>query len=299
MTALKTHQMTRLEHIRNETTKLKLYLDGLKADVTKLEAQRLRDRNEDSEWAQKVTKLREENRALRIECHCLSMEVDLYASGQMPLGVTDPNFYRNIPPGPNGPLLRPNTAPPHTPRLPPSGHPPYPVQQMPRLSQPPTYEESLYYPPPRFDSVSSASSSDILRQVPPAPRPVWLSPTVQQTMRPVSPLAGHSFQRPPQLPPRPNSASPRTPIPSTSTSPMIGAQAPNPVCEDGQKWTCAMCTLENHPALHNCEACEMPRNGCLGISMNRNHIYYTNPVPTVQTLPPHNSTECYCHSCRH
>ncbi|CAG2118726.1 unnamed protein product, partial [Medioppia subpectinata] len=91
--ALKTHQMTRLDHIRNETQKLDNHLTALRKDVQLLESQRRRTTAD--KWTTQVTALREDNRALRIECHCLSMEVDLYASGGMPLGVTDENFYKN------------------------------------------------------------------------------------------------------------------------------------------------------------------------------------------------------------
>ena len=292
--ALKTHQMARLGHIQNETTKLQLYLETLRKEVQRLEA--LKRRNDDSEWAQKVSKLREENRSLRIECHCLSMEVDLYASGQVPLGVTDENFYRNVRPGPNG-LLNTSSA---LSQAFAAVNRPYPVQQMPRPMQPPSYEESIYYPPPRFVP-NTSSSSDILRQVPPPPRPVWLpavSPSVQQS---VSPLAVHTNLVPPQLPPRPNSASPRTPVAGPSRPPLhptVPNPVANPMPDEGQRWTCEKCTVENHPALAYCEVCEMPRNGYLGICLNATN-FYVNPVQNVQTVAPHVlTTDCYCHNCR-
>lgn len=290
--------MARLNHMQNETTKLQLYLETLRKEVQRLEA--LKRTNDDSEWTQKVSKLRDENRSLRIECHCLTMEVDLYASGQVPLGVTDENFYRNVPPGPNGPLLRPSTSALQQPL--PAANPPYPVQQMHRPPQPPSYEESLYYPSPRFIP-NTTSGSDLLRQVPPPPRPVWLptvSPSVQQTMRPISPLAIHTNLVPPQLPPRPNSASPRTPAAGPSR-PLLPQAVANQMADEGQKWTCEKCTVENHPALAYCEVCEMPRNGYLGISLNsaNNYDYYANAVQSLQTVASHvSTTNCYCHNCR-
>jgi hypothetical protein len=276
--------MTRLEHIRNETTKLRIHLQTLHKEVSTLETQRRQSTADGAEWAKQVSQLREDNRALRIECHCLSMEVDLYASGGMPLGVTDETFFNNVPPGPYGPPApRPPfpTANRPAPRLPAAAGAaiantqlPYPVQPI-RPSQPPTYEESVYFPPPplRFGTGNSAAT-DILRQVPPAPRPVWLSPTIQQSPMPsMASLLPHNHPTtPPQLPPRPNSASPRTPNMSMQSNPMVGAVAavppllpgagdgPRNNSDEGQGWVCQKCTVENHPALNYCEVCEMPRH---------------------------------------
>jgi len=248
MIALKSHQMSRLEHIRDETNKLRQYLQSLRNDVLRLETQKEESLPEGVNWATKVSKLREDNRSLRIECHCLSMEVDLYASGRMPLGITDENFYKNIPGGPNGSL----------------------VTRVERSAQPPSYEESIIFPPPRFGALNTAPNFDILRQVPPAPRPVWLSPQVQQ------PIGTHSGQSPPLIPPRPNSASPRTPPIVTQSQ-----TSNNQTVEEGQRWVCEKCTVENHPALAYCEVCEMPRNAYLGIK-------------TVLNIDS-NQYECYCH----
>jgi len=46
-------------------------------------------------------------------------------------------------------------------------------------------------------------------------------------------------------------------LPPTSEVPSASQQ----VCDDaeGAKWSCSACTLLNHPALKQCEICEMPR----------------------------------------
>ncbi|XP_054158590.1 uncharacterized protein LOC128956899 [Oppia nitens] len=331
--ALKKHQNSRLDHIRSETDKLRQHLLQLRKDVARLEIQQRRRRHEsaesdggggsgsDDDWAvAKVTQFRDENRGLRIECHCLSMEVDIYASGGVPLGCTDENFYKNVPAQPYGPppprpqqqQHQPPPAPVRQHSMQPpmaSGGPrlPYPVhslqqypmavgQQMQPQQQPPPYEESIYYPPPRFPVSATGHQqhpypvSDLLSQVPPAPRPVWLSPTIQQSPRPPM-LLGPIPPPPPQLPPRPSpsscsprmgspmmSCTPPLPMMSSSSSSMAGtssgctpmmaagaaAAASSPPQDEGQRWVCEKCTVENHPALVYCEVCEMPRIGYLG-----------------------------------
>ncbi|CAG2119435.1 unnamed protein product, partial [Medioppia subpectinata] len=100
--ALKTYQRSRLEHMRSEATNMRLYLDTLRAKVAALETQRTRRRRlsvgDDIGGDLVVTcrQLRTDNLQLHIDCHCMTIEVDLYASGRMPLGVTDESFFRHL-----------------------------------------------------------------------------------------------------------------------------------------------------------------------------------------------------------
>ncbi|XP_064488182.1 TGF-beta-activated kinase 1 and MAP3K7-binding protein 3-like isoform X2 [Ornithodoros turicata] len=56
---------------------------------------------------EELRELRRENRNLDVECHCLLSEVDMYNRGEIPLGVTDEDFYNRINPGQTGPIAPP------------------------------------------------------------------------------------------------------------------------------------------------------------------------------------------------
>lgn len=186
---MKAHQNARLNFLLEEMTKLQEYLSELRNEVDHLEKSQQTEQpiNDGINWPEKVLKLREENRHLRIECHCLSMEVDLYASGELPLGHEgDADFYRHLNGGTNGPFIPAQRD----------------LNSHPRLRLPsPNSNPYVQYPPSpyRYNSYNN-NNPNILNQVPPAPRHVWVSPP-QGTISP-----GHHS---PLVPPRPSSASPR------------------------------------------------------------------------------------------
>lgn len=102
--AVKNHQIAQLDLILSELEKEKALCSRLKEDVNEMEQEVSQRRASKASLfnAEELSKLREENRKLRIECNCLLMEVDMSNSGQIPLGVTDEDFYSNINTGPNG-----------------------------------------------------------------------------------------------------------------------------------------------------------------------------------------------------
>lgn len=91
LTALKAHQKQRLDLMREETAKLYNYMQLMRKEVERLENEIIRKQGSAGgaqvNWAEKSSQIRHENRSLRIDCHCLTMEVDLQASGQAPLGL--------------------------------------------------------------------------------------------------------------------------------------------------------------------------------------------------------------------
>lgn len=102
--AVKNHQIAQLDLILSELEKEKFLCSQLRTEVNKME-QEVIQRNVATtsfSYAEELQKLREEVRNLSVEISCLSMEVD--SAGQIPLGVTDEDFYANIFTGPNGAL---------------------------------------------------------------------------------------------------------------------------------------------------------------------------------------------------
>ena len=62
--------------------------------------------------------------------------------------------------------------------------------------------------------------------------------------------------------------------------------------ENGQKWTCNMCTFLNHELMSSCEQCEMPRVTGIKITsshyrpLNRQHNQYQQASPNNSATPP-------------
>ncbi|CAG2114997.1 unnamed protein product, partial [Medioppia subpectinata] len=299
--ALKTYQRSRLEHMRSEATNMRLYLDTLRAKVAALETQRTRRRRlsvgDDIGGDLVVTcrQLRTDNLQLHIDCHCMTIEVDLYASGRMPLGVTDESFFRHLHVlRANGlPFLAPNQRHNHPmpgqyvatgAAAPPVPQRPYPVQHMPttrythplhtvRYSYQQVYCPSLALTSGRFASGYGAGGSggQLLSQVPPTPingGHRLLPRTPSPHSRPRSPLPASSGvpSLPPPLPPRGSprpvrsAPEPRVSITAPDVADSIAGLTVDDDEEDGQRWVCPKCTVENHSALTYCEVCELPRN---------------------------------------
>ncbi|CAG2173352.1 unnamed protein product, partial [Oppiella nova] len=289
--ALKTYQKTRLDHIRSESSKLTLYLQTLRSNVAKLESRRRKDTNDAIDWIQKISRLRENNLQLRIDCHCLSIEVDLYASGRMALGVMDDNFYNqlrvlqsNRPPVPI--IATVSGAAPPVPQR------PYPVQQMPRYRHPLhtvryTYQQ-VYCP-----------SLGLLSQVPPTPNttPVHhrLLPRIPAHNMHRQQMPFPSIERPitsaPPLPPRSDRAMMSSPVgrPRIMSAPQSGANRGRDLIDgdddEGERWVCPKCTVENHSALTYCEVCELPRS-----------VRLVDSTDTVDGVPVRNGTQS-CAQC--
>ncbi|XP_067128771.1 TGF-beta-activated kinase 1 and MAP3K7-binding protein 2-like isoform X1 [Centruroides vittatus] len=104
--ALLLHQKARLEVLQKVLDDEKKILSRMKMEVNNMEEHLLQRRLNLTAISNMtdVQNLREENRRLRVECHCLSMEVDFCLKGQAPLGETDEDFYKNIFTGPLGPI---------------------------------------------------------------------------------------------------------------------------------------------------------------------------------------------------
>ncbi|XP_035206475.1 mitogen-activated protein kinase kinase kinase 7-interacting protein 3 homolog isoform X2 [Stegodyphus dumicola] len=102
--AVKNHQIAQLNMVIEELKKEKELSAILKAEVNRMEQDVIQRRMKKTSfpYAEELKKLREENRKLRVECNCLLMEVDVCSPGQIPLGMTDEDFYKNIFTGPNG-----------------------------------------------------------------------------------------------------------------------------------------------------------------------------------------------------
>ncbi|GFQ90326.1 TGF-beta-activated kinase 1 and MAP3K7-binding protein 2 [Trichonephila clavata] len=101
--AVKKHQKARLDLVQDELNKEKSICSNLKFEINKLEqdiAQR-QEKKISFSYAELLQKLKEENRKLTLECNDLIMEYDISSKEQIPLGVTDEDFYSNIFTGPN------------------------------------------------------------------------------------------------------------------------------------------------------------------------------------------------------
>lgn len=101
--AVKKHQKARLDLVKEELNKEKTMCSNLKFEINKLE-QEIAQRQEKKisfSYAELLQKLKEENRKLTLECNDLIMEYDISSKEQIPLGVTDEDFYSNIFTGPN------------------------------------------------------------------------------------------------------------------------------------------------------------------------------------------------------
>lgn len=104
--ALLLHQRSRLEVLQKVLNEERKILSKMKMEVNTMEEHLLQRKLNLTAISNMtdVQNLREENRRLRVECHCLSMEVDFFLKGRAPLGETDEDFYKNIFTGPLGPI---------------------------------------------------------------------------------------------------------------------------------------------------------------------------------------------------
>ncbi|GIX96137.1 TGF-beta-activated kinase 1 and MAP3K7-binding protein 2 [Caerostris darwini] len=99
---VKKHQKARLDLVQEELNKEKTICSNLKFMVNKLEQKvALKREKKDSFSYTELNKLKDENRKLILECNDLIMEYDLTTNEQIPLGMTDEDFYSNIFTGPN------------------------------------------------------------------------------------------------------------------------------------------------------------------------------------------------------
>ncbi|KAG8192976.1 hypothetical protein JTE90_028097 [Oedothorax gibbosus] len=101
--AVKKHQLARLDLVREELKKERTACSNLKSEVNRFEQEIVRRQQNKSSFSyvELLKKIKEENRKLRIECNCLLMEYDIISKGQIPVGMTDEDFYSNIFTGPN------------------------------------------------------------------------------------------------------------------------------------------------------------------------------------------------------
>lgn len=97
--AVKKRQREQLKYIQGEINKGKATYSKLKSEIQRMEQQL--DGRSFSSYNEVIKKLKEENRLLQLECNSLLMEYDLSSKGQIPVGVTDEDFYSNIFKGPN------------------------------------------------------------------------------------------------------------------------------------------------------------------------------------------------------
>ncbi|XP_022241169.1 TGF-beta-activated kinase 1 and MAP3K7-binding protein 2-like isoform X2 [Limulus polyphemus] len=104
--ALLLHQRARLDILKRELENVKKLKEQLRSEVLTMEEELCRRNTNNFPFTnvENLQKFQEEKRRLQVACHCLSREVDLYNEGQVPLGVIDENFYKNIFTGPSGPI---------------------------------------------------------------------------------------------------------------------------------------------------------------------------------------------------
>ncbi|XP_023241789.1 TGF-beta-activated kinase 1 and MAP3K7-binding protein 2-like [Centruroides sculpturatus] len=103
--ALIDHQKMQLQMLHFELYKHKQFSYALRKDVNLLEERLQGKRRNEFINMEEIQKLREENMQLRVDCKCLTLEVDMQQKGQMRLGVVDEGFYKNIFTGPPIPNL--------------------------------------------------------------------------------------------------------------------------------------------------------------------------------------------------
>ncbi|XP_067141072.1 TGF-beta-activated kinase 1 and MAP3K7-binding protein 3-like [Centruroides vittatus] len=98
--ALVDHQKMQLQMLNFELYKHKQFCYALRKDVNLLEERLQGKRRNEFINMEEIQKLREENMQLRVDCKCLTLEVDMQQKGQVRLGVVDEGFYKNIFTGP-------------------------------------------------------------------------------------------------------------------------------------------------------------------------------------------------------
>uniref|UniRef100_T1J3W4 RanBP2-type domain-containing protein n=1 Tax=Strigamia maritima TaxID=126957 RepID=T1J3W4_STRMM len=108
------HQRAKMDRLQQKLNEDRLRLDSIRQQVSSMELKlynRIKALKHPAIFnPDEMKRLREETRKLRVECDCMSREVDFLVKGQVPLGETSEDFYKHINPGQSGSVGTPPSS---------------------------------------------------------------------------------------------------------------------------------------------------------------------------------------------